>query len=190
MCPSAPSVCSEPGGQRPVLSLSLDLIVVVTSESEFCCCSQFTVPDPWSMNLHVIGKKITQTQHVCSLVIFQCYIIQQIRYKFGLGMRQTIFKNASPPSAAYMCQWTGNGSGIGSAPAQRQAITWIKAGLLAIGLLGTNFSEIRIGILSFSLKKLHVNMSSAKMAAISSRGRWVNKWVLQQCSTIPTISTK
>ena len=26
MCPSAPRVCSEPGGQRPVLSLSLDLI--------------------------------------------------------------------------------------------------------------------------------------------------------------------
>ena len=26
MCPSAPRVCSEPGGQKPVLSLSLDLI--------------------------------------------------------------------------------------------------------------------------------------------------------------------
>ena len=26
MCPSAPRVCSEPGGERPVLSLSLDLI--------------------------------------------------------------------------------------------------------------------------------------------------------------------
>ena len=26
MCPSAPMVCSEPGGQKPVLSLSLDLI--------------------------------------------------------------------------------------------------------------------------------------------------------------------
>ena len=26
MCPSAPRVCSKPGGQKPVLSLSLDLI--------------------------------------------------------------------------------------------------------------------------------------------------------------------
>ena len=26
MCPSAPRVCSEPGGQKPVLSLSLDRI--------------------------------------------------------------------------------------------------------------------------------------------------------------------
>ena len=29
MCPSAPRVCSEPGGQKPVLSLSLDLIRTV-----------------------------------------------------------------------------------------------------------------------------------------------------------------
>ena len=28
MCPSASRVCSEPGGQKPVLSLSLDLIVI------------------------------------------------------------------------------------------------------------------------------------------------------------------
>ena len=28
MCPSAPRVCSEPGAQKPVLSLSLDLIVL------------------------------------------------------------------------------------------------------------------------------------------------------------------
>ena len=27
MCPSAPRVCSEPGGQKPVLSLSLDRII-------------------------------------------------------------------------------------------------------------------------------------------------------------------
>ena len=27
MCPSAPRVCNEPGGQKPVLSLSLDRIV-------------------------------------------------------------------------------------------------------------------------------------------------------------------
>ena len=32
MCPSAPRVCSEPGGQRPVLSLSLDLIDSAVSQ--------------------------------------------------------------------------------------------------------------------------------------------------------------
>ena len=34
MCPSAPRVCSEPGGQRPVLSLSLDLIDVLLPSHE------------------------------------------------------------------------------------------------------------------------------------------------------------
>ena len=33
MCPSAPRVCCEPGGQKPVLSLSLDLI-----EECWCHC--------------------------------------------------------------------------------------------------------------------------------------------------------
>ena len=63
----------------------------------------------------------------------------------------------------------------GLAPGQRQAITWTNAGFLSIGLLRTHFSENRIGILSFSLKKLHLKLSSAKMAAILSRGTWVNR---------------
>ena len=38
----------------------------------------------------------------------------------------------------------------------------------------TDFNEIWIRILSFSFMKLHLKMSSARMAAILSRGRWVN----------------
>ena len=61
-------------------------------------------------------------------------------------------------------------SGNGLSLIRHQAITWTNAGLLLIGLLGTNFSEIRIGIPSFSFKKMHLKLSSAKMAAIFSRG--------------------
>ena len=39
MCPSAPMVCSEPGGQKPVLSLSLDLIELI--DENFACNSRF-----------------------------------------------------------------------------------------------------------------------------------------------------
>ena len=63
------------------------------------------------------------------------------------------------------------GSDNGLLPIWHQAITWTNAGLLTIGLLGTNFSEILIRILPFSFKKMH--LSSAKMASILSRGRWV-----------------
>ena len=38
----------------------------------------------------------------------------------------------------------------------------INAGILLIVPLGTNFSEILIGIQTFSIKKMHLKMSSAK----------------------------
>ena len=50
----------------------------------------------------------------------------------------------------------------GLSPGQHQAIIWTNAGILLIGPWGTNFSEISIGIQTFSFKKMHLNMSSAK----------------------------
>ena len=50
----------------------------------------------------------------------------------------------------------------GLSPGPRQAIIWNNAGILSIGLLGTNFSEILIGILTFSFKKMRWKVSSAK----------------------------
>ena len=53
------------------------------------------------------------------------------------------------------------GSDNGLSPGRRQAIIWTNAGILLIGPLGTNFSEIWIGIQTFSLKKILLKMSSA-----------------------------
>ena len=50
----------------------------------------------------------------------------------------------------------------GLSPGRRQAIIWTNAGILLIGPWGTNFSEILIGIHTFSFKKIHLKMSSAK----------------------------
>ena len=50
----------------------------------------------------------------------------------------------------------------GLSPDRRQAITWTNAGLLLIGPLGTNCSEILFGIQTFSFKKMLFKMSSAK----------------------------
>ena len=57
---------------------------------------------------------------------------------------------------------TNIGSDNGLSPEWRQAIIWTNAGILLIGPLGTNFSEILIKIQTFSLKKMHLKMSSAK----------------------------
>ena len=54
------------------------------------------------------------------------------------------------------------GSDNGLSPGRRQAIIWTNAGILLIGTLATNFSEILIEIHSFSFKKMHLKMSSAK----------------------------
>ena len=62
------------------------------------------------------------------------------------------------------------GSGNDSSPVRHHAITWTNASILSIGLLGTYFNEIWIGILSFSYKKKQLKMSSAKMAAIFVQG--------------------
>ena len=47
-------------------------------------------------------------------------------------------------------------------PYRRQAIIRTNAGILLIGRLGTNFSEILFAIHTFSFKKMHLKMSSAK----------------------------
>ena len=54
------------------------------------------------------------------------------------------------------------GSDNGLSPERRQANIWTNAGILLIGTLGTNFSEILSEIHTFSFKKMHLKTSSAK----------------------------
>ena len=54
------------------------------------------------------------------------------------------------------------GSDNGLSPGRHQAITWTSVGILLIGPLGTNFSEMLIEIHTFSFKKIHLKMSSGK----------------------------
>ena len=83
------------------------------------------------------------------------------------------------------------GSDNGLSPDRRQAIIWTNAGLLLTGPLGTNVSEILTWIQTFSFKKMHSNISSAKWCPfclglnvlISSP-----QWVGQGCRK-PTLCT-
>ena len=54
------------------------------------------------------------------------------------------------------------GSDNGLSPGRCQAIILTNAGILLIGSLGTNLSEILIEILTFSFKKMHLKISYAK----------------------------
>ena len=52
------------------------------------------------------------------------------------------------------------GSDNGLSPGRRQAIIWTNAGILLIRPLETNFSEILIGVQTFSFRKMELKMSS------------------------------
>ena len=54
------------------------------------------------------------------------------------------------------------GSDNGLSPGRGQTIIWSNADLLLTGPLGTNFNAIWVKILTFSFKKMHLKMSSAK----------------------------
>ena len=67
-------------------------------------------------------------------------------------------------SVTHICvgNLTNIGSDNGLSPGRRQAIIWTNAGVFLIESLGTNYSEILIGILIFSFKKMRLEVSSAK----------------------------
>ena len=66
------------------------------------------------------------------------------------------------PNLTCVGKLTTIGSDNGLSPGQRQAIIRTIAGTLLIGPLGTNFSDILIRIQTFSFKKMHLKMWSAK----------------------------
>ena len=82
--------------------------------------------------------------------------------------------NSSPPSAAYMSvNSVSIGTNNGLSPIRHQAIILTNAGLLSIGLLGTNYSESLIKIQTFSFTKMHLKLSSVNWQQFCPGGRWV-----------------
>ena len=69
----------------------------------------------------------------------------------------------------------------GLSPGRRQAIIWTNAGILWIGPLGTNVSEILIEILIFVIQENACESVVCEMASILSRPQCVN-WLMQVVS--------
>ena len=74
------------------------------------------------------------------------------------------------------------GSDNGLSPGRCQAIIWTNAGILLIGNLGTNFSEILIKIRPSSFKKMHLKMSSGKWRPFCLGFRVLRQWLAMQQS--------
>ena len=76
------------------------------------------------------------------------------------------------------------GSDNGLLPDRHQAIIWTNAGILLIGPLGTNFSEISIRIKTFSFKKMHLKMASAKWRPFCLGLNLLTHWGQNKMATI------
>ena len=111
---------------------------------------------------------ITVSWYVCQLRIHSCGPIYQYMYRKELCQTRLWHIRAGALThwgwVTHIC--VGNltiiGSDNGLSPGRRQAIIWTNAGILLIGPLGTNFSEILIEIRIFSFKKMDLKVSSAK----------------------------
>ena len=90
---------------------------------------------------------------------------------FGAGVKCVVPYYARPFTILALTHWgrvmhkgiiklTIIGSDNGLAPTRRQAIIWTNVGILSIGRLGINFSEILLKIHTFSFKKVHLKMSA------------------------------
>ena len=70
------------------------------------------------------------------------------------------------------------GSDNGLSPDRRQAIIWTNAGLLLIGHLGTNFSEILIEILKIFIQENAIESVVCETVAILSRPQCVKEFII------------
>ena len=99
--------------------------------------------------------------HVCRTKQMNKYIINKIIH-IGAFMFSRNLTHWGRVTHICVGKLTIIGSDNGLSPGRRQAIVWTNAGILLIRPLGTNFSEILIGIQTFSFKKMCLKMSSAK----------------------------
>ena len=111
------------------------------------------------------------------------------------GRYHGVFCNIGYWSETYSTHWgrvthicVGNltiiGSDNGLSPIRRQAIIWTNAGILSIGHLGTNFSEILIEIHTFSFKKMHLKRSSGKWRPFCLGFNVLLSWNLSKSTSV------
>ena len=84
------------------------------------------------------------------------------KFSWNLSSADTILTHWGRAMHICVTKLTIIASDNGLSPGRPQAIIWNNDGILSIGLLATNFSEILIEILTFSFKKMRLKVSSAK----------------------------
>ena len=120
----------------------------------------------WVVKWHIVTERslfwLTYSQERWSVVSLCCSIeIEWVVFLTGL---LSLWALTHWGRVTHICvsKITIIGSDNGLSPGRRQAIIWTNAGILLIGPLGTKSSQIVIEIQTFSFKKMHLKVSSAK----------------------------
>ena len=118
-----------------------------------------TLHTPWlyiMFLLHFLVKRHAQR----ALTLYELVILTNTLH----NVRTETFSLTYWGCVTHICVGKLNiiGSDNGLLPRRRQAIIWTNAGILLIRPLGTNFTEILFSNQTFSFKKMHLKMSSAK----------------------------
>ena len=96
------------------------------------------------------------------------------------GVNTNFGQQWAPPAYYHLTPIVSKGKHCnGLSPERRQAIILTNAGILLIGPLGTNFSEILIAIETFSFKKMHLKISSAKWRPFCLGLNVLTRWGLE-----------
>ena len=132
----------------------------------------------------MVGEWVTRRE-VCYLMAsvtknscfdLPCYKeTRSLRCVCNMGYPSGTHLNSDWGRVKHICvsNLTTIGSVNGLSPGRRQAITWTNAGILLIGPLGTNFSEILIGIPTFFIQENACESIVCEMTAILSRPQCV-----------------
>ena len=131
------------------------------SRGKMAAISQATFSNAFSwILLKYVPKVPIQYSSIGSDYLHQWWLVY--RRIYICVTRPQLWVHSLRPRDAYIC--VNNliiiGSDNGLSPGRRQAIIWTNAGILFIGPIGTNFSEILIEILTFSFKKMRLKVSS------------------------------
>ena len=156
---------------------SLDLVIYCSLLSKFACTSadQLKCGAKRQISFRYLEKinlKMSSAKWQYSVVFFLFFsgfsvlIWSPINMEGAFLVLRCVYISLSLTHwgrATHICvsKLTSIASDNGLSPGRRQAIIWNHAGILSIGLLGTNFSEILIEILTFSFKKMRLKVSSA-----------------------------
>ena len=115
--------------------------------------------------VHTYAKQSKQMHVYISTYAYEYAPAQIAIWSCGIGSKHSDnFVLTHWGRVTYICVSKLNiiGSDNGLSPGRRQAIIRTNTGILLIGPLGTNFSEMLIEIHTFSFNKMHVKISSAK----------------------------